>query len=134
MTEAQDVPIRSSNVSSNENAGATGELVAGDIESDFARAQTSYLFAIAAEAGRVKKYPPRALAAGWTGTAEISVMVATGGHVLEPQLRKSSGYADIDNAALSFVGIALKRTPVPESLHSRNFDFVLPVSFTINDE
>lgn len=94
----------------------------------------AYLFAIAAEARRVKKYPARALTAGWAGTAEIHVSVAAGGNVQPPQLGKSSGYADIDNAALLFVGIALKRTPLPESLRGRNFDFVLPVSFTLRDE
>ena len=36
--------------------------------------------------------------------------------------------------ALAFVGLALKRTPVPESLRSQAFEFMLPVSFRINDE
>jgi periplasmic protein TonB len=101
---------------------------------DFGEAKKTYLFAIAAEARRVKKYPARAFAAGWAGTAEIQIMVAAGGNAQPPQLHKSSGYADLDNAALSFVGIALKRTPVPESLRGRAFDFLLPVSFTINQE
>ena len=132
--EVAGVPVGSSNVSNHGNDAATPAAAAGNVGLDFAEARKSYLFAIAAEARRVKKYPPRALSAGWTGTAEIRVMVAAGGNVQAPQLHKSSSYADIDNAALSFVGIALKRTPVPESLRSRNFDFVLPVSFTINDE
>lgn len=125
----------SANVSNDANNAAADDVSATEISAlNLAEARKSYLFAIAAEARRVKKYPPRALTAGWTGTAEIHVSVAAGGNVQAPQLQKSSGYADIDNAALSFVGVALKRTLVPEILHGRNFDFVLPVSFTINDE
>ena len=108
--------------------------VAGNADFDFAEGRKSYLFAIAAEARRVKKYPPRAFAAGWTGTAEIRIAVAAGGNVQPPQLLSSSGHTDIDNAALSFVGLALKRTPVPENLRAHAFEFVLPVSFNINDE
>ncbi len=133
--EAAAVQPGSPIASNNGNRPAVGVAAATeDPALDYSEARKSYLFAIAAEARRVKKYPSRALVAGWTGTAEISVKVATGGNVQAPQLRKSSGYADIDNAALSFVGIALKRTPVPESLRGRNFDLVLPVSFSINDE
>ena len=101
---------------------------------EFDESKKSYLFAIAAEARRFKKYPARAIAAGWTGTAEITIDVAAGGNVKAPMLHKSSGYEDIDNAALSLVGIALKRTPVPQSLRTRAFNMVLPVSFNIHDE
>ena len=103
-------------------------------EMDSTEDRKSYLFAIAAEARRVKKYPPRAFAAGWTGTAEIRVTVTKGGAVQSPQLQKSSGYNEIDNAALSLIAIALKHTPLPDSLRSHPFEFIIPVSFNINDE
>ncbi len=104
---------------------------AGELE--FSEGKKSYLFAIAAEARRVRKYPPRAFAAGWQGTAEIQINVAIGGVVQPPRLHRSSGYADIDEAALAFVDIAQQRTVVPESLRNRAFDVVVPVSFTINN-
>lgn len=130
--ETTGAPVSSAVAKANTSASAA--LVAETGSSpDLAEARKTYLFAIAAEARRIKKYPARAFAAGWTGTAEIHVTVHAGGIVQPPQLLKSSGYIDIDNAALSITGTALKRTPVPESLRERNIDFVLPVSFTIND-
>ncbi|WP_220637028.1 energy transducer TonB [Georgfuchsia toluolica] len=135
MAETVAAPTGSAGTSSKAYDNSTAAAAsAGDAGLDFAEAQKSYVFALAAEARRVRKYPPRALSAGWTGTAQIRVTIKAGGNAQAPQLQKSSDYVDIDNAALSFVGIALKRTPVPENLRSRNFDFILPVSFTINDE
>jgi protein TonB len=100
---------------------------------DFAEGKKAYMFALAAEARRVKKYPALALAAGRTGEVVIHIEAAAGGAVQAPQLRQSSGFDDIDNAALSFVGIALKQTPLPDNLRGRAFAFDLPVSFTLKD-
>ena len=129
-----NVGPQSTAVTGTSNTTPGTATVASNVEYDFAESKKSYLFAIAAEARRVKKYPPRAFAAGLTGTAEIHIAVAAGGNVQPPHLQKSSGSAEIDNAALAFVGLALKRTPVPESLRSQAFEFMLPVSFRINDE
>ncbi len=126
---AADIASTADSAKSLDNTAGEMDATAG---LDLGEAKKAYLFAIAAEARRVKKYPARAFAAGWEGTAEIQVTVAVGGNTQPPQLRKSSGYADLDNAALSFVGIALKRTPVPESLRGRAFGFLLPVSFTLS--
>ena len=101
-------------------------------EPDLVEAKKSYLFALAAAARREKKYPRRALAAGWSGTAEVRVSVSIGGNVQVPQLQKASGYADIDNAALSLIGLALKQTPVPANLQNQAFEFVIPVTYSIN--
>jgi protein TonB len=100
---------------------------------DFAEAKKSYLFSLAAAARRAKTYPPRAVAAGWGGTVEIHVVVA-GGKALPPQLQLSSGHAELDSAALALAGTALDRTPLPESLHGSAFEFVLPISFSIDSE
>jgi TonB family protein len=101
----------------------------GDTDIDIGEEKKSYKLALVAEAGRVKNYPPRAVAAGWAGSLEIRIVVEAGGIVHEPLLQKSSGYADIDDAALNFVGIAVKRTPVPEHLRSRGFDLPLVIDF-----
>jgi protein TonB len=111
---------------------ATAAITAG-AGLDFAEGKKAYMFALAAEARRVKKYPARALTAGRTGALVIRIEVAAGGTVQAPQLQQSSGFDDIDNAALSFVGIALKRTPLPDNLRGRAFAFDLPVSFTLKD-
>jgi protein TonB len=104
------------------------------VDTDFAESKKTFLFAIAAEARRVRKYPPRALAAGWGGTAYIRIIVTAGGNVQSPALDKSSGHDDIDNAALIMVRAALAKSPVPEDLRSRNFELILPVVFNLAEQ
>lgn len=135
VAEVASAAKENQNAANDGNSNSAGTAIgSGSDGPDFAENEKSYRFAIVAEARRVKKYPPHAFAAGWIGTAEIHVIVNAGGTVRAPQLQKSSGYSDIDNAALSFVAIALRRVPVPENLRAHDFDFVLPVSFIINDE
>jgi len=104
------------------------------VEADFAESKKTYLFAIAAEARRIKKYPSRALASGWVGTAYIRIVVSAGGHVQSPVLDKSSGHEDIDNAALAMVRAALADSPLPESLRNRSFELILPVVFNLAEQ
>ena len=119
-----------------ETEGATSQppaFAATNADADFAENRKSYLFAIAAEARRSRKYPPRALAAGWTGTAEIGISISAGGLVQPTTLKISSGHADIDNTALALVRNALGKTPVPEGLRNRSFELSLPIVFNIDD-
>lgn len=133
-TEATGVATASRNTGSTNDAATLAAHANDEDDLNFAEGKKAYLFAIAAEARRVKKYPPRAVAAGWAGTAEIRIVVSAGGVVQPPQLYKSSDLPDLDNAALAFVGIALKRTPVPEKLRGQAFDLVVPVIFNFKDE
>lgn len=48
-------------------------------------------------------YPPLALRRGYEGTAEIDFVVETSGRLSEVRLRKSSGFALLDEAALKTV-------------------------------
>jgi TonB family protein len=48
-------------------------------------------------------YPPRAVRVGAEGTTILQFRVTTGGYVLSAQVTQSSGYADLDNAALACI-------------------------------
>jgi protein TonB len=109
-------------------------VVAEAADADFAESKKTYLFAIKAEARRVKKYPPRALAAGWGGTVYIRIIVNAGGNVQPPVLDKSSGYNDIDNAALTMMRAALAKASLPQELRNRNFELTLPIIFNLNEQ
>lgn len=135
QTAMEDVAVAAGTLATPSNANDTAKTATapGNGGLDFAEMQKTYVFAISAELGRVSanRYPPRAYDQGWTGSVEIGVLVATGGNLQPPRLLKPSGYADIDNAALKFVDLALKRTPVPESLRDRTFEIRLPLSFNL---
>ncbi len=91
-----------------------------------------YRLSLATQARRFKRYPAQALTAGWSGTAEIRLAVASDGQG-EATLSRSSGYAVLDRAAQTMIEQSAQHTPVPETLRGRAFSVVLPVLFDIND-
>lgn len=91
-----------------------------------------YRLSLATQARRFKRYPAQALAAGWSGTAEIQLTVASDGQG-EATLSRSSGYAVLDRAAQTMIEQSAQHTPVPETLRGKAFSVVLPVLFDIND-
>lgn len=94
---------------------------------DVNEAGKSYLFALAREMRRAKRAPDAA--GSHAGTSEIRVAIASGGSVAPPELLKSSGYPDLDQAALAMVGAALQRASVPAGLFGEAFELILPISF-----
>ncbi len=91
-----------------------------------------YRLSLATQARRFKRYPAQALAAGWSGTVEIRLAVASDGQG-EATLSRSSGYAVLDRAAQTMIEQSAQHTPVPEMLRGKAFSVVLPVLFDIND-
>jgi periplasmic protein TonB len=91
----------------------------------------AYRVALAGEARRYKRYPPRAIEAGWSGTTELRVSMAPGQAVPAVQLSQSSGYPVLDEAALDMLRRALPATPIPASLRERAFSVDLPIVFDL---
>jgi protein TonB len=91
----------------------------------------SYRLALAREAKGHKRFPTRAIEAGWTGTTELRVSVSADGMAPIVRLEKSSGHDALDNAALDMLRNALPTTPVPPSLRGRTFVVNLPVVFEL---
>lgn len=90
-----------------------------------------YRLALAREAGRYKRYPERAIEAGWSGTAELRVKVMPGQSLPVAELTKSSGHAVLDEAALEMLKRAMPTTPIPASLQARVFSVELPIVFEL---
>ena len=99
---------------------------AGDSRAEGVR---EYRLALATQARRYKRYPPRAMEAGVGGTAEIRIAVAAEGRATEVLLARSSGDDTLDAAALEMMRKAAPRTTVPESLRDRSFAVNLPIVF-----
>lgn len=93
-----------------------------------AESMRQYRLALAVEARRYRRYPPRALEAGIGGTTELRIEVADGG-MPEVTLARPSGDASLDAAALEMMRKAAPRTALPEALRRRSFAVSLPIVF-----
>lgn len=90
-----------------------------------------FRLALAREARRFKRYPARALEAGWSGTAEVRLTFADAGPRAE--VVRGSGHDVLDEAALEMLRQAAPATPMPASLRGRAFAVSLPVVFDLPD-
>jgi len=118
--------------------GAAGLPIAANV--DGAAAPTvpadglrRYRLGLAVQARRFKRYPPRALAAGWSGTTTIRLNVDAAGRS-EAGVARSSGHPVLEDAALTLIAQSAQRTPLPEELRVKAFSIDLPVLFNLADE
>lgn len=109
-------------------AAASALPAAAGLDADGLRA---YRIALAGAARRYKRYPTRAIEAGWRGTTELRISVAAGQPVPAVQVIKSSGYPVLDEAALEMLRLALPATTVPATLRERSFAVELPIVFDL---
>lgn len=93
-----------------------------------------YRLALGVQAGRFKRYPASARAAGWEGRVVLHVVVAAAGAPVSLSLARSSGHDLLDEAALEMMRLAAARTPLPESLRGQALAFDLPVDYSLRDE
>lgn len=95
----------------------------------------SYRLALAREARRSRRYPARAIEAGWSGTVELRVSASPGlgAPLVRVDLAKSSGYPVLDDAALEMMREALPSAAIPAPLRERAFSVDLPILFELPD-
>jgi periplasmic protein TonB len=120
-------PIVATPTSEPPPAAATGLPPSAGLDADGLR---SFRVALAREVRRYKRYPVRADEARWEGTVVLHVSVPTSG-APAVQLAKSSGYSELDDAALEMLRRALPSTTIPASLRERAFSVELPVVFEL---
>lgn len=90
----------------------------------------SFRVALAREVRRYKRYPARADEARWQGTVVLRVSL-TASTAPSVQLAESSGYSELDAAALEMLRQALPSARIPASLRERAFSVELPVVFEL---
>ncbi|MDR2452545.1 MAG: TonB family protein [Candidatus Accumulibacter sp.] len=92
-----------------------------------------YRSALAANARRLKRYPPLARERGWEGSVEVSLDFRRSA---EPvfSLLASSGKEILDEQALETFRQAVRRTELPESLRGRDFQIRQEFVFSLEDE
>lgn len=93
-----------------------------------------YRLALGVQAGRFKRYPSSARAAGREGRVVLLLAVAQAGGAVRVSLARSSGHDALDEAALEMMRLAAARTPLPESLLGQSLAFELPVDYSLRDD
>ena len=100
------------------------------------RLSDSHLARVAAHLNRFKKYPKTSRRAKEEGKAEVTFTVFADGRVDSIQLTKSSGYAELDQEALSMVKRAAPYPKFPNSLNRRGVTELTvrsSINFSIKD-
>lgn len=77
-------------------------------------------------------YPSIARRRGWEGTVEFNVKVLTSGQVEDVQLKNSSGYRSLDNAARRAI-MTWRFNPATQDGRSVESWVVIPVHFVLDD-
>ena len=86
---------------------------------------------MAAYIARFRQYPVAAQRRGDEGVALVRFVVDRAGNVSSVTLVRSSGHADLDSEAISWVGRAQPVPPPPEIAGSR-IDLVIPLRFALH--
>jgi periplasmic protein TonB len=92
-----------------------------------------YRLNLAREARRFKRYPELARERGWEGVVVVVVNTAAGATAPLVSLSQSSGFNQLDQAALELLETAVQTAVLPESLRGRQFGLTLPVDYRLGD-
>lgn len=92
-----------------------------------------YRLNLAREARRFKRYPELARERGWEGVVVVVVNTVAGAATPLVSLSQSSGFEQLDLAALELLEMAVESAVLPESLRGRQFGLTLPVDYRLGD-
>jgi len=93
---------------------------------------TSYRAQLLGAAGRFKRYPEEARENNWTGNVVVGVAVDASG-AANVGVRRSSGYAVLDQQALEMFRQAARAVPLPEPLRGREFSLQVRAVYGLED-
>jgi protein TonB len=78
-----------------------------------------------------KHYPTGAQARGEQGVALLAFSVNRDGHVLDRQIVRSSGHAELDNEVLAMIERAQPLPAFPLSMHEPQLSLTVPIRFSL---
>ena len=81
----------------------------------------------------VQKYPKKALIAGIEGEVTVLVKIDKWGKILENSIEQKSGSRILDRAVLKMVRKAAPFPVIPAELQAKEFEFEVPLSFTLTE-
>jgi protein TonB len=88
---------------------------------------------LARVAGKYKKFPVQARQRGWEG--EVGLVVGTSQGLALPvvSIGKSSGFDELDQAAVDMLRRAVREAVIPAELVGKPFALTLPIRFSLED-
>lgn len=89
---------------------------------------------ILARLERFKRYPAQALAQHQEGTPVLFFVMDRQGHVLSARIRKSGGFALLDEETLAVVRRAEPFPPPPEEVAGTTVSLTVPIEFSVEDQ
>jgi len=114
-------------------ADLTQEVITGTTSPEKIKSvKSDYSNLLATAISKYKQYPKLAQVRGWQGIVIVEIEMSPTGAVLSMTIKKSSGYDILDAEAMQMIQRAMPLPPPPESLKSKNFTVLVPVSFQLN--
>ena len=114
-------------------ADLTQEVITGTTSPEKIKsAKSDYSNLLANAISKYKQYPKLAQVRGWQGIVIVEIEMSPTGAVLSMIIKKSSGYEVLDAEAMQMIQRAMPLPQPPESLKSKNFTVLVPVSFQLN--
>jgi periplasmic protein TonB len=95
------------------------------------RSETDYRNALRSAIEARKRYPAKARRMHWQGTVELAFTVNAAGTIRDLHVSLSSGYPELDRAAMDLVASLSGLLPFPAELKRSEWDFVLPVEYRL---
>ncbi len=95
------------------------------------RSETDYRNALRSAIEARKRYPAKARRMHWQGTVELAFTVNASGAIHDLRVSLSSGYPDLDRAAMDLVASLDGLLPFPGELNRSEWDFVLPIEYRL---
>ncbi|MCV2881496.1 energy transducer TonB [Actibacterium sp. XHP0104] len=115
--------------------GAGKAPIAGQAEGQDAAQQqaltASWGARIQSRVARAHRYPAALRRQGHEGTAVVRMVIAADGRLISAALRRSSGHAELDEAALQSVRRAGRFPAAPDDLRADRATFDVPLKFEI---
>src|SRR5262249_25623274 len=78
---------------------------------------------------REKRYPPHVLPRGQSATVRLTFAIDRAGRLVESRIARSSGYPELDQAAVEALQRAQPFPPPPADLPGETFEFAQPMTF-----
>jgi len=126
QSESRIAAVSARGAQSASNANGSGHAGRGDPS-----AARDYFRELMAWLARHKAYPVKAKKAKHQGVVTLEFAIERSGRVLSARVKKGSGYAALDQAALDMVARANPVPAIPDALARERLSLAIPIEFSL---